>query len=207
LNSQYNKGIRKKYFNMDSEPKVIFNRELSSENGNVNKYKIVKEESSREGKRKPDGFFRKAIPIMPKPLAILCCLFNIFIPGFGKFFPLKFFLRILIFHMNTGTLISAFSVFCCAKHGYNSNIKSLLVNLLAFFLQLITAIVIFGWIWSIKYGLLFVNLSSKTNDETLEQDLPIYVRRHSSMEASVLYQQKSRSSGVVLLSKVKEEEV
>ena len=72
---------------MDSQPKVIFNRELSSENGNVNKYKLVKkDESSHEENSKTGGFFRKAIPIMPKPLAILCCLFNIFIPGFGKFF-------------------------------------------------------------------------------------------------------------------------
>lgn len=30
------------------------------------------------------GFFRKAIPVMPKPLAIICCLLNIIFPGLGK---------------------------------------------------------------------------------------------------------------------------
>lgn len=30
------------------------------------------------------GFFRKAIPIMPKSLAIVCCILNILFPGLGK---------------------------------------------------------------------------------------------------------------------------
>jgi hypothetical protein len=39
------------------------------------------EEENDENKLK--GFFMKAIPIMPKPLAIICLLFNILIPGLG----------------------------------------------------------------------------------------------------------------------------
>ena len=69
---------------MDSQSsKVIFNRELSNENGNTNKYKHVKKETNNAVDATQNGFFRKAIPIMPKPLAIICCLFNIIIPGFG----------------------------------------------------------------------------------------------------------------------------
>jgi hypothetical protein len=90
------------------------------------------------------GFFRKAMPVMPKPLAIICCLFNILFPGLG-------------------TLISSLSVFVCASHGYDTNLKAFLVNFLAFLLQLCSAIIIFGWIWSIKYGLLFIQLASKSN--------------------------------------------
>lgn len=29
-------------------------------------------------------FFHKAIPIMPKYLAVICCILNIFIPGLGN---------------------------------------------------------------------------------------------------------------------------
>ena len=31
------------------------------------------------------GFFRKAIPLMPQSLAIMCCIFNILFPSLGKF--------------------------------------------------------------------------------------------------------------------------
>lgn len=99
-------------------------------------------------------------------------------------------------------------------------------------LQLCSAIVIFGWVWSIKYGLLFIHLSGrlehswtiflfqhskkliffksncidKTQDiMTQEPDLPMYVRRHSSMDANVIYQAKPRLSGIAL-TKVKEED-
>ena len=43
-----------------------------------NNHKI---EENDENKLK--GFFMKAIPIMPKPLAIICLLLNILIPGLG----------------------------------------------------------------------------------------------------------------------------
>jgi hypothetical protein len=35
-----------------------------------------------------NGFFRKAIPIMPTPLAIFCMVLNIILPGIGKKFIL-----------------------------------------------------------------------------------------------------------------------
>ena len=89
------------------------------------------------------GCFRRAIPTMPKPMAIICCVMNILLPG-------------------TGTLVAAFSVICCdTKHGYSNNIFAFLMNLCAFILQFCSCIIIFGWIWSIKYGLLFVRLTSK----------------------------------------------
>ena len=34
-------------------------------------------------------FFRKAIPVMPRALAIICCIFNIFFPGLGKYLNKK----------------------------------------------------------------------------------------------------------------------
>lgn len=41
-----------------------------------------------DNKKGIQGFFHKAIPIMPKPLAITCCFLNIFVPGLGKTFSL-----------------------------------------------------------------------------------------------------------------------
>ena len=66
---------------MSNQNKVIFNSQISNESASkTNNSKI--EETSLDSGNKP-GFFRKAIPVMPKPLAILCCLLNILIPGLG----------------------------------------------------------------------------------------------------------------------------
>ncbi len=58
-----------------------------------------------------------------------------------------------------GTLISAFAVFCCGKHGYEKNIVAFLYNILAAILQSATIFLLVGWIWSIRWGILFVQLS------------------------------------------------
>lgn len=74
--------------NTNKDSKVEFNSQLSA-NGSGKKSNNYTEEDEVN---KP-GFFRKAIPIMPKPLAIICCLFNIIVPGFGtNFLKLFFFL-------------------------------------------------------------------------------------------------------------------
>ncbi|PIK44696.1 hypothetical protein BSL78_18447 [Apostichopus japonicus] len=83
--------------------------------------------------------FRGSVPCMPSPLAVICAILNIIIPG-------------------SGTFVSAFSVFCCgfaerpacAAFGW---------NLLAAVLQLLTVIFLVGWIWSIHWGIMFVTLS------------------------------------------------
>ena len=114
---------------------------LDRNNANTNRIER-KSSRSNESLTSEQGFFRKALPVMPKPLAVVCCVFNILFPGLGTF-------------------ISSLSVFFCATHGYDTNMKAFLVNFLAFVMQLCSAIIIFGWIWSIKYGLLFIQLSSK----------------------------------------------
>jgi hypothetical protein len=59
----------------------------------------------------------------------------------------------------SGTLISAFAVFCCGKHDYEKNIVACLYNLLAAILQIATIFLLVGWIWSVRWGILFVQLS------------------------------------------------
>lgn len=43
-----------------------------------------KSEDEEDNLKSRCGFFRKAIPIMPKSLAIACCIMNIVFPGLGK---------------------------------------------------------------------------------------------------------------------------
>lgn len=61
----------------------------------------------------------------------------------------------------SGTLISAFAVFCCGKHDYEKNIVAFLYNLLAAILQSATIFLLVGWIWSVRWGILFIQLSGK----------------------------------------------
>lgn len=67
-----------------SEPKVLFNSQLSGENGSKSNKRTAYEDDDEDKNENKPGFFRKAIPIMPKPLAVVCCFLNIIIPGFGK---------------------------------------------------------------------------------------------------------------------------
>ncbi|CAF1627712.1 unnamed protein product [Adineta ricciae] len=80
-----------------------------------------------------------------------------------------------------GTLISAFAVFCCGKHAYEKNIVACLYNLLAAILQSATIFLLVGWIWSVRWGILFVQLSGNKNMST-QSSTPFYVRRQSSVD-------------------------
>ena len=53
---------------------------------------------SRQNKKDYNNFncFRKSIPIMPRMLAIICCIFNIIFPGLGKFY-IKIIKKIIFF--------------------------------------------------------------------------------------------------------------
>ncbi|UJR15512.1 hypothetical protein I4U23_002453 [Adineta vaga] len=107
------------------------------------------------------GMFRRAVPQMPRVLAIICFVLNLILPG-------------------TGTLISAFAVFCCGKQDYEKNIVACLYNILAAILQGATIFILVGWIWSVRWGILFVQLSG--NKTMTTQPTPFYVRRQSSVD-------------------------
>ena len=61
----------------------------------------------------------------------------------------------------SGTLISAFTVLCGAPTALNKKTAAFLFNLLSAFLQMITFIIIVGWVWSILWGMNMVTLASK----------------------------------------------
>ena len=64
----------------------------------------------------------------------------------------------------TGTLLTAFSVFCCGTTTrLESRLMAFAFNIVAGLLQLMTFLVIVGWIWSISWGMTFVQLASQYN--------------------------------------------
>ncbi|CAF1612380.1 unnamed protein product [Rotaria magnacalcarata] len=126
----------------------------------LNQRLSVNKSGANSVKFKP-GMFRQAVPQMPLALACFCFVLNLILPG-------------------TGTLITAFAVFCCGKHGYEKNIVACLYNLLAAILQSATIFLLVGWIWSVRWGILFIQLAGNKN--VMTQPIPFYVRRQSSVE-------------------------
>ncbi|XP_076463529.1 protein stum homolog isoform X2 [Babylonia areolata] len=92
------------------------------------------------------GALYNSIPCMPLPVAILCCIFNIVVPGLGTF-------------------ISAWTSLCGCKTRLGHPAKAFGLNLLAAFLQMVTFVLIVGWVWSIIWGMNFVQIAtvSKNN--------------------------------------------
>lgn len=104
-----------------------------------------------------------AIPTMPLPIAVICCIFNIVVPGLG-------------------TLISSFCSCCCGQPRNGSRLRAFGLNLVSALLQMLTFVVIVGWIWSIVWGMTFVQLSLATKESKQRPDIPYFVRRQSSLE-------------------------
>jgi hypothetical protein len=90
-----------------------------------------------EVEEKP-GIFRKALPILPLPIAIVLAVLSI-VPGLG-------------------TLLAAF-LSLCFPHALENKCKGLFINLSAALLQIITAPIIVGWIWSCIWGMTMVQLA------------------------------------------------
>ncbi|XP_076873409.1 protein stum homolog isoform X1 [Brachyhypopomus gauderio] len=92
--------------------------------------------------REKKGRLRAAIPRMPFPVAVLCLFLNTFVPGLGTF-------------------VSAFAVLCGAR----TDLPDLHVccvfwlNIAAAFIQILTAVVMVGWIMSIFWGMDMVILA------------------------------------------------
>jgi len=72
-----------------------------------------------------------------------------------------------LIYIFSGTLISAFAVFCCGKHDYEKNIVACFYNLLAAILQSATIFLLVGWIWSVRWGILFIQLSGMTYNKEI----------------------------------------
>ncbi|MBN3299716.1 STUM protein, partial [Amia calva] len=94
--------------------------------------------------REKKGPLRAAIPYMPFPVAVICLFLNTFVPGLGTF-------------------VSAFTVLCGARTDLPDRHMCCVfwLNIAAAFIQILTAIVMVGWIMSIFWGMDMVILASK----------------------------------------------
>ncbi|KPP59369.1 hypothetical protein Z043_122717 [Scleropages formosus] len=92
--------------------------------------------------REKKGPLRAAIPCMPFPVAVICLFLNTFVPGLGTF-------------------VSAFTVLCGARTDLPDRHVCCVfwLNIAAAFIQILTAIVMVGWIMSIFWGMDMVILA------------------------------------------------
>ncbi|XP_062323133.1 protein stum homolog isoform X1 [Osmerus eperlanus] len=98
--------------------------------------------------REKKGPLRAAIPYMPFPVAVFCLFLNTFVPGLGTF-------------------VSAFTVLCGARTDLPDRHVCCVfwLNIAAAFIQILTAIVMVGWIMSIFWGMDMVILASTYTSE------------------------------------------
>ncbi|XP_044304203.1 protein stum homolog isoform X2 [Varanus komodoensis] len=92
--------------------------------------------------REKKGPLRAAIPYMPFPVAVFCLFLNTFVPGLGTF-------------------VSAFTVLCGARTDLPDRHVCCVfwLNIAAALIQILTAIVMVGWIMSIFWGMDMVILA------------------------------------------------
>uniref|UniRef100_A0ABM5FNW0 Protein stum homolog n=1 Tax=Pogona vitticeps TaxID=103695 RepID=A0ABM5FNW0_9SAUR len=104
--------------------------------------------------REKKGPLRAAIPYMPFPVAVICLFLNTFVPGLGTF-------------------VSAFTVLCGARTDLpDRHICCVFwLNIAAALIQILTAIVMVGWIMSIFWGMDMVILATERRCRAAENDL------------------------------------
>ncbi|XP_039260433.1 protein stum homolog [Styela clava] len=113
------------------------------------------------------GLLRSAIPRVQVPIAWLVLFFNVFLPG-------------------TGTLILSLFSLC----GVPTDLKkqnfclAFLINLLTAFLQMITAVIIIGWIWSVYWGM-FAVTEANERSENLKKQKKMEKAQAASEEANL----------------------
>ncbi|CAL1526188.1 unnamed protein product [Lymnaea stagnalis] len=105
------------------------------------------------------GPLYNAIPCMPLPLAVVLCMLNIVVPGMGTFF-------------------SSWACLCGCKTKLGKPAKAFGLNLLSALLQMLSFVLIVGWVWSIIWGMNFLQIATQSDHEPVK---PYYVRRQSSV--------------------------
>lgn len=106
---------------------------------------IPKEDPATLVKRKQTISAKDAIPVLPRPVAIVCLILNIVIPGLG-------------------TVISGLIAFFLTRRDMPlmSRTSILFVNCFVGIMQLATIVfLMIGWFWSIAWGCAFVGFSER----------------------------------------------
>ncbi|KAH9426130.1 hypothetical protein DERP_007070 [Dermatophagoides pteronyssinus] len=82
------------------------------------------------------------VPTLPLAIAVLFCMLNLLLPG-------------------SGTFLASFAIIFGSQTEYGSGYgyQAFLICFLSSLLQFITAIFVFGWVWSIMWGIVFIKNS------------------------------------------------
>lgn len=106
---------------------------------------------------------RYTVPALPMSLAVLCCILNFILPGFGS-------------------MLAAMCVMCCAitddmtsKEKCGSCCTVFLIGILQL---LLTACFLIGWVWSCIWGITFIVMSD-SNSLEMNSDEEYYVTSNS----------------------------
>ncbi|RWS10461.1 hypothetical protein B4U79_05168, partial [Dinothrombium tinctorium] len=96
---------------------------------------------------KEHGCFRKSVPTMPLIISIFLCILNFFLPG-------------------SGTLLASITILfgCSTEYGKEHWKKAFVISLLAAILQIVSAIFVVGWVWSVMWGINFIKNSTKAKN-------------------------------------------
>lgn len=134
-------GIEKRRRSSAASYRIENNKVMIETEGGVQEFEII------ESKEK-HGTLRKAVPILPVPLAVLCLFLNL-VPGLGTF-------------------VSGLAVMCGYPTQYESKVAGLCWNVVTALLQLLLTPIIVGLIWSVQRGVILVQESLKKKIEERE---------------------------------------
>lgn len=133
---------------------------------------IMPAEDKRNEFSPEESWIRVAIPYLPLKLSVTCLILNIIIPG-------------------SGTILSGFSIFCCAKSRvpikYDQDAMLVLcVNTWVGFAQFFTVtFLLVGWFWSLAWGIRMILLSLEQREiQKQERERQLKVMAVSAMRRS-----------------------
>uniref|UniRef100_A0A1B6E608 Protein stum n=1 Tax=Clastoptera arizonana TaxID=38151 RepID=A0A1B6E608_9HEMI len=121
------------------------------------------------------AFIRGAIPVLPVPIAWICLILNVFLPGIG-------------------TLFSGMFCLCIGKPRFSINdshadrLKAFCVNLIISACQIFSIVFcLVGWGWSIWWGVIMIRLAKKHRriilaEKTAEEPVPVAVNQNHDVE-------------------------
>lgn len=151
-------------------------------NRRKSRYSLKKSQSIVQGLPKLDptlvehsSIMRGAIPVLPLPLAWICLILNIFLPG-------------------VGTLSSGIFCLCFGKPRFSINdthatrFGAFCVNVVVAISQLFTILFcLVGWGWSIWWGVIMIRLAKKHRrillaEKNAEQPVPVAVNQNHDAE-------------------------
>jgi len=98
-----------------------------------------------QGTHLKESFFQKSVPFLSTTVAAIICFLNI-CPGLG-------------------TLLGSFAILFGSSSSFESKSKGFWIGVLTAVLQMITALLLIGWFWSIMHGVHFIQKAKECSKQ------------------------------------------